>query len=453
MLSGKKACVIVGGGAVGMLTAFMAKKIFNSVYIIEKSPSLGGLLKSFDFNKCIYDYGTHLPALTHIEELNRILYGDKTERTKLYHHFCHLKSENFFNGEWNLTSPLIRAESLSKSLYRKGLLELLTAQGQIDDCRNLKKHLLNNFGETFTNHIYKPILKKLLNADLEILDKNALNLFGLQRLIILSPEITRELKRIPTFDARIGFHSYVEGEPPNPYIYPKGNNGIGFWISNFKRRLEIIGVKILTNVSVEKINYNNGTIHSVQLGSNETIACDHLYWTIPPALALQSAGLSSDLTPPEFRTHVLCNLEFAKPIIKSIPQYLLVWDPNFISYRITLYPNLTEDRRQSKKINLTVEILCGREDFLDQRELLKRVRTELERLNIIGKENRLISYQINTIKNSFPIYTESYISRANTLRSALATEFKNITLLGRSSGESFFMNDNLLDAYFLFNKE
>ena len=81
----KKSCVVVGGGVVGLLASYLATKNFENVFLVERSNEIGGLLGSFERNGVIYDYGTHVPALTGIDDLDEILYGPQSERDEKYH--------------------------------------------------------------------------------------------------------------------------------------------------------------------------------------------------------------------------------------------------------------------------------------------------------------------------------------------------------------------------------
>jgi hypothetical protein len=442
-----KTCVIVGGGLVGLLAAYLAAKKFNKVILIEKASNAGGLLGSFEFNGAIYDYGTHIPAITNIDDLDQILYGNKNERVEKYEHFPYLKSENYFMGEWNLSSPLPKAINLPKEIYAQGIIELLEASGSSPSEVNLEKYLISTFGNTFTTHIYKPILKKLLNEDLSKLNKNVLKLFGIQRLIALTSEVTKDLKSIPKYNACLGFHSYTDGAPALPYCYPKGSNGIGFWSDQLLNKTLQAGVEIKLNKSVSKIYLNNAKIQSIELNDGSQIKCDWVFWSIPPALAFKAAGVKISSHAPKFRTHTLCHFEFEKPFLKLFPQYLLCWDADMISYRITLYPNITKDRSISKRYNLTVEVLSDSSAEERRETILEEVLEEIRLMKIVSFDNKVIVSMVEYMGNSFPVLTEEFVENTHNLQSQINLNFSNLGLLGRASGDAFFINDLLIDTY------
>jgi protoporphyrinogen oxidase len=442
-----RTCIVVGGGLIGLLASYLATKLFEKVILIERSESLGGLLGSFERKGSIYDYGTHLPAFTNIADLDEILYGNINERKCNYQTFPYLRSENFFMGQWNLSSPLPDTRGLLELYYNKGVRELLQAPGADEGVNNLYEYLLLTFGFTFTEKIYRPIFKKLLASELEDLHKNVLSTFGIQRLIALTSDVTKELKIIPKYDKSLGYHSYIDGSPPTPYCYPKGNNGIGFLPKQLLEKVMKAGVEVITERSVKRINYIEDKIISLETDNDNLIPCSHVFWTLAPAQVLRAANLNINSQPPRFRTHTLCHFEFEKPLLKKIPQYLLCWDDRMISYRITLYPNIRSDSLASEHYNLTVEVLSDETAEKSLDIISNRVLLELNEMEIVDSENTVIDSITRYIGPSFPVMTETFLSNAIKIQKSVSQNFSNITLLGRAAGTSFFINDLLIETY------
>ena len=72
----KKFHVVIGGGIAGICTSLFLARKNESVLLVEKGSSLGGLLKStspFE-NEFHFDYGTHFIAQTGNEELDNLLF-------------------------------------------------------------------------------------------------------------------------------------------------------------------------------------------------------------------------------------------------------------------------------------------------------------------------------------------------------------------------------------------
>ncbi|EGG93361.1 hypothetical protein IMCC1989_1286 [gamma proteobacterium IMCC1989] len=441
--------IIVGGGVVSILTAILYAQKKHDVTIIEKEKNLGGLLSSFTAETgATFDYGTHIPGKTGITELDNILFGNQHQEEENYYRSDYLKSENFFNGEWFKTSPLINTASLPQDLYNQGIIELLTSTGS-DEEQHLHSYLTGHFGETLTNHVYKPVIQKLLGEAPDNLSIEVLRTFGLQRLIGLTNEDTIELKKIPKYDSRLGYHSYTQGSPSNYYLYPKGANGIGQWVNDLLAKAEELGVKIMHSTSVIEIHHENNVLNSVSTSEGSSIDCNQLIWSIATPLAYKCANIPFPKTgsPPKFRTTVLAHMQFDRPLEKNFPQYLLCWDPDFLSYRITLYPNISPDSERNRMNNLTVEILTSAEKASDIDTLKETIYGELKQLQVISESANITYDKIQVIKNTFPVLTPEFIESASNLSDKLEESVKGIKVIGRASGKAFFINDLLSQAY------
>lgn len=441
-----RTCVIVGGGVVGLLCALVARGSHDRVVLVEKGASCGGLLGSMEHGGAIYDYGTHVPAPTRIDALDELLYGGPQRLRDDYEHLPYLLSENFHNGRWNPSSPLIDTRTLAEDLYHRGVVETLMAGGADPGERNLYRTLVATFGPTFTESIYRPVLRKIQGAELEQIDREVLRLFGLQRLIALTPEATRELKRLPRYDAAFGYHSYTEGTPGWPYVYPRGNRGIGYWPDQLEGRLRRVGAEILTGQSVARILHSGGRATGVELEGGARIDCDRIVWTIPAAHACRAAGLQVPGPRPQFRHHTLVHVRYARPLLKTRPQYLLCWDPAYLSYRITLYPNITADRRASGIHNLTVEVLGDESSRERSQDTAAAVERELVAMGVVEAGNPVVDRFTTDLGPTFPVLTSAFLDASQAQVAALRAGLRNLLPLGRG-GPAFLINDLLTQAW------
>ena len=441
-------CVVVGGGVIGLLAAYLSSKTYDKVIVIDGDDKVGGLLSSFQMNGISYDYGTHIPATTGVLEVDEFLFGNEGERNDNFHKFKHLSAENYFNGKWNRTSPLLGARTLSKEDYALGILELLQKKDDTKDERSLEKYLIRNVGETFTKKLYTPVLKKLQgDVDLDDLSTYALKAFGLERIVALTDDVTNKLKEMKRYDDSLGYHSYENGIRNADYLYPKGINGIGQWVKLIVSKLDKSKVEIKTNRTVKKILHADSAITEIVFDNDESLIVDKLIWTIPPILAAKMTDISVKSLPPKFRTHSLFHFEIDLPLLKPIPQYLLCWDQNFLTYRITLYPNITEDRNNTDFINLTVEVISDSYDPNLVDEYSNKVFEELKELEVIHSSSKILNVKNQYLGSGFPVYTKDLLSNASRQSDFIKSKLSNIEFLGRASGSSFFINDLLVDAH------
>jgi len=442
-------CVIIGAGTVGILSAYLCTKKYDEVILIDKDTNLGGLLSSFQINGATYDYGTHIPGRTGNENIDEFFYGKKEVIDENYYKFPYLKSENYFRGEWNTTNTLLDVRKLEEIDYLKGLVALFEAPGLDGTEKTLADYLNKTVGGIYTDKAYKPVIEKLQGADISLdeIAPDVLRLFGLQRVIALNNDVTKELKNNSRLDASLGFHRYEDGDRNNYYYYPKGNNGIGKCMDDAVDKIKELGVKIITGQSVSYISHVGGNVESLTLSNDEKIELDKLIWTVPAFLAFKAANIENLAKPPAFRNHLLCHYEFDKKLLKTKPQYLLCWDQDYYSYRITLYPNITTDKQKSSRFNLTVEVLSGKLDDATINNMINIVHDELIRLKVVDADSNILESKMQNLGAGFPVFSIDFIDEVKKQAELLSNSLKNFSLLGRASGKGFFIHDLLLDAY------
>lgn len=438
--------MVVGGGIVGITAALLLKeKNVKNVYLVEKDNECGGLLKSFINDEGVsFDIGTHIPNQTLHKEIDELLFSEITKEN--WHHFSYSDTGNFFNGQLYDKSQFIYTPSLDENIYNKGLVELLNSTKTIEvrDFDNLLDFCNEYYGPTFTQHIYSPLMRKLVGKSMEELHPNALSIFGLTRLIPGNADMTRNLKKSSLYDQKFAFASFLEGISPQIKYYPK-SGGIQLWIKDLVGKMEKSGVKVITNAQVENIEYQNKKINKIRLNTQEDIKVDALVWTAPPVVLMKLTNRIITSKPPEFRTMAIHNYVFNKPfLIKN--QYINCADGKYKSFRITLYPNLNKEGLQEAPYNCTVEVLTNKDVELD--ELNKTVIQELKQMSIVSEDSNVLYEQYYKIDNGFPILTSEVVKGFKQQYKDIQSTFDNVILTGKATGESFFMSDSIISTYY-----
>lgn len=160
---------------------------------------------------------------------------------------------------------------------------------------------------------------------------------------------------------------------------------------------------------------------------------DRLIWTIPPSLFYMTQKMPIPGEAPKFQGMCLLNLTFNKRF-NTDNYFVYCNQPEFKSFRITLYPNL-QQRPDSGPFNLTVEVLDR--EIGDLAALKSKVLDELIQMNLIDKGHSVLSEKIIKISNGFPIYTNKFVEDSEIQRNKILENFSNITLLGKASGKNF----------------
>lgn len=434
--------VVVGGGIVGIFSSIYLKRFFKEVVLIEKEQQLGGLLTSYEDAKGVfYDFGTHIPCQTYIPEIDEIIFKhiDETD----WEVFEKLKVGNFFNGEYNPQTGFPNLLTLPKSVYAHGLIDFLNAGHSNNLNENLNEYLNEVYGPTFSSEVYQPILNKLLKQPLERLHTKAFKIFDVRRLVVGDVNLTNELKKSDIYDSKCAYPSYDIGVSSNFKYYPKNNVGVKKWIDTLERTAIEHGVTIKKGVAIEKIIFEDSNITEICLDNGKVLPTKQLIWTIPNQYLLKVVKKDTSVTAlPEFRQMRLFNFNFDKNF-KVKEHYVYCWDANLYSYRITLYPNLTNSLIEKGIANCTVEVLADKSTHLTTEQIL----SELELIGIIDSSYNVLSSDERIIEKGFPIITPQYIKFSKESYEILSANVKNLVLLGKGKGEAFFMLDSLKEAY------
>lgn len=447
-------CIIVGGGLCGLFSSILLADKFENVYVIDSDENCGGLLKSVkDELGIVYDQGTHIPNTTGVEEIDNILFGVQSQRSQHWQNLGKLKTGNYFGGKWDLQTQIVDTRKLPENTYQKGILELLSLTEQ-STAEDIATYLNETIGPTFTSEIAYPLMQKIYGQEVDassLKTQSSVSYFGLSRVIGLSSEVTKKLKEIPAFDDKLGYHSTIDydqriindGTIEPTYYYPTNGKGVQYWIDGLLEQAKNKGVKFITQEFINKIEHQSGTIQKVHLAkSNKVLECDFLFWSAPPALALNAAGLPSKKAKLDFRTANIFHYNFDLPILNSESHYIWNWDLKAKSFRVTLHSNLDKNKHTN---HLTIEALSGKENSnkITSEDMLN----ELRDMKLISHETKVISYLRQTIHNTFPVPTFEFSEATLENYEKLSQSFNNVMISGRFSGKHWFHGDVIKAAF------
>ncbi len=434
----KNKIVVVGAGIAGILSALMLKNDDNEVVIIERDKELGGLLKSQNLYKdsIYFDYGTHLLSETNVPELDEILYGGLDA-----HIFRYIHSGTFYNVLFSENS-LLSDESLSDEDKKKCLDDLLLIQPKLAYL-NLEDQFENTFGKSYSEILLKPVINKLFHTDANQLQPDSHLLFALRRIAISTDAHSKELKKEPRFDAVIGFHSRTEGITSTRVLYPK-KGGVVNWITSLENKLKAKGVEILTNCGIHSVEPKNNRIDKL-ITTHGELSLDQLFWTIPTFQLIHLLGINIERkAPPKRLTSALYHFVIDEKYLSDLA-YIQCYDPNFKTFRVTLYNNFSP--REDGLYLITCEVLLeGPEEFSEQLE--ERIFDEIIGMKLIPQDSKKMFSHHNLYPNGFPVPTTEFFQAIEDQNNLVKDQYYNLRLFGKSNGKSFFMDDVLRDIYY-----
>jgi len=445
--------LVVGGGVCGLMASIELKKYFKKVTLIEQSHELGGLFRSVkDELGNYYDMGSHIPNATNIEPLDELLFGPENVRATRWNIIRKLYSGNYFAGQWDLNSPFANGQRLPESIYRKGCEELIQLT-ETPNSQFIVEYCQKSLGSTFTNHIVKPILKKLYghHVNLDTLTMAA-GLFGFTRILALSPDVADVLKQLPVFDTKLGYQNEkhffarlareAHLQPPH-YFYPIDNSGIQSWVDYLEQKARAVGVEIKLNEAVEKIALDNGQVTTVKLASQpQTLDTQLLFWSAPPFIALKAMNLPVVSNKPVLRTALVFHYSVDKPLLDDRSHYLWIWDDSTAIFRVTLYPNLSPE---STSHTISAEVLCAPEEA--EQYSKEDIFNTLKRLELIALDANCLSSIKQVIHNTFPVPSTEFETGNAENYHTLSENVSNVIVSGRSGGKQWRQADVLVAAY------
>lgn len=451
--------IVVGGGISGLVASLLLNQRYDQVKIIEVAPACGGLLASVqDDAGNYYDQGTHIPDITGVDEIDKILFGEEIETSKNWHFLEYLNTGNMFNGSWNFETQTIDIKTLNKTTRARIEADILTATAN-PSAKTMEEYLIGRFGEYTTTNVFGPVFKKLYGQDVN-LGKLASTIgggqfftFGHDRLVAFDQEKAAELKTDPVFDAKLSFHTQREfldymnkfhsGGPR--YCYPTNGKGIGAMIERIISQVKAAGIEIITNSYVEGISFANNRITGLNVHSiDQVIECDHVFWSAPPVLGLKAANLNFVGHKLQSRCSNIFHFCFDAPLLNDVSHFLWSWDINDPIFRLTLYDNFRPSISPNRHL-LTVECLSNIDDADEL--TANKVQQSLVEMGVISKAAKCISQTEQRLKNTFPVPDLNFKNASERNYSDLKEAFCNISISGRYSGKVWAQSAVLHDTF------
>lgn len=433
--------VVVGGGIAGIVTAFYLSRKGKKVILLEAKEELGGLLNSKVFKDNYFDHGTHLLRQTGISELDQFLFEGLDLEI-----FEYIKSGSFYkslySGNCFLSDRALDAEIRELSFNE------LVAGSCIPEGKstNLEEQLVKDFGAGYYEYLLRGVIQKLFHKDASALCVDSHLLFGLSRLVVDTPDTTNVLKqKSERLDSILGYHSFKEGVSHLKSMYPK-NGGAGAWISHLENKLRDLDVLIIKNA---KFSFSLDTVWLDEIVVREkSFKIENTFWTVPPVFLFSALGVEiPKINTPQRLTSVIVDILYEGNYLTDL-FYITNYDPDFKSWRITLYDNFNHSKTETGIKRITIELLFDNYNLCKE-EIESLVKEELVKMGIVDDLSKLDVVNISIFKSTFPIPTPQFKKDSFSLISVFG-DIRNLSFFGMASGKSWFMNDVLTEIHEFF---
>jgi protoporphyrinogen oxidase len=328
-LSNKKKVIVLGGGIGGLSTGyFLARTGKFEVTVLEKSSVIGGVCGSFQHNGFVLDYGAHkiysvIPGI--MDEITDLM-GDRLIKVPK-------KNRIFLRG--HLLDYPLKLGNLAKVLgigifLKLGIGYALTMIGGLFDKRpssSYEEYIIKRFGRGTYELIFEPLADKVWG------DPSSLH-----------PDMAST--RIPASGGMdvilrlLGIKKETADTSAEFFYYPQ--KGFRDLPEAFREKIEEMGGKVLTNVTISNVEKSNGEITGINTSVDDqsnSVPCDYVVSSIPISalghiiFSDSDKELNSAVKGLEYRHVVLIYVFLKKPLVLE-DQWIFFPEREFIFSRI-----------------------------------------------------------------------------------------------------------------------
>lgn len=453
--------VIIGAGIAGIFAAHTLKKQKpnEEIYLVDRAASIGGLLKSFNYKTYGYfDIGIHTVYETGVPEVDNFIH-DALPADQWIYNVGHKRDfgGSYFNGVVQKNSSYLDLRSYSPEVYSE-LVESFFANphSQNNTHNNAEDYFNDRFGVAITQKAIAPVLAKVYGRSARELDPFVAKILPLERLIMFDQGTMDSLMVSSYIRSRIAYTDQLllpnHLLPNKKSFYPK-QYGLQGLMDVFEKNLKSLGVKIATQSQIDNIEISSGQIKSLNIvsknGENNTVQnIQNVYCTAGLIASAQVLKQKVDFS------------GWDKPLKTAIVNFALKNKPNvfdmfyvycfghgFISHRLSCPSSFCPSSYADGFFKLSVEVIL-KDDSLNQEQILKKVLSELEEMNVTDK-NDVIFSAVEFADGGYPMTTVNMSHQIESLREKLEnleiSNFKNIGMMSKK--DLFFQTDILKNVY------
>jgi protoporphyrinogen oxidase/putative flippase GtrA len=431
---------ILGAGPAGLAAAYILTQQGQSVVVIEKDETVGGLARSIKYKDFILDYGPHrfftkIPPV--LKLWDEVLGADQVTVQRL---------TRIYYGRRYFRYPLKASEALSSL----GLLE----SGKIIVSYLAAKLFPNRQPQNFSEWVTAKFGKRLFEIFFEAYTEK---LWGLPCKEISADWAAQRIKGLSLSKAIRNALLGNDGKVKtliDQFQFPR--LGSGQLYEKISDHLKQQGQTVLLNTEVVQVHHQNGQVQQVTLkdgktGKVSTVSCGGVISSIPITFFLQNLVSS----PPESVLTASKSLKFRNTILVYLivegqqlfpDNWLYINEPSVQLGRVTNFSNWSPEMLPNQhQTPLCCEYWCNFGDAMweqSESELLHMAEQELRKINLLHGE-RISSGFVVRLPQTYPIYAGQYKKALLDIQDYIK-QFSNLQLIGRYGSFKYNNQDHSL---------
>lgn len=413
----RKKVMVVGAGIAGLTAAHLLTKEGFDVIVAEKEDRVGGLARTFQYGKYIFDIGPHRfyssnpdvmdflhsilnkDEMLEIERFSAVFYCNK-------YHTWPLRLKSVFQMPFSISIPAF-IDLFTKSKYSK-----------LKD-PSFKNYILGKYGNTLYETFFKGYTEKFLGISPEEIHFHWAKI-GVERATIDDKIKTGSISQL--------LRVMLMPKPQQlNFLYPPG--GIAVFCEKMREKIESMGAVVKTGVKPEDILHDGSNIRSITV-DGEKHEVDMVIWTAPittlfDLLKLEQPGLN-------YLALNIYNLEMSEPPIQNY-QWCYFGSKDQVFSRTTNPAQFSEELLPRGCGALCVEVTCMEgSDVWDKPEKMNdKIISGLVESRSISDKKVVKDIHIERIPDTYPIYDIRYLEKLKIVKEKLQ-KFHNLFLAGRT---------------------
>lgn len=453
--------VICGGGLAGIFSALLLKSRFpeQSVLLIEGSPTLGGLLKSYTYSAGCFDHGAHNISETGVtlfdDWLNQWLLEERQDWQKLSGPRRDLAGV-FINDILQTHTQYIDLRNWPEQNYQAYLSDFFLNLQHLSapPFQSALDRSIHQFGTLISQDIISPVVEKIFSDNLSQLSPAVLDLIPLQRVALYDETIASDLTLSPLLRSRIAYtqqRNLPEQRSSQLSSFYPCTPGIGALIDVLQDKLKAADVQLLTSAQLLSFTCQSKRVTSIHIqheNTRQTLDVKALVWAAGLPLLYRLWPDAQSLTRgPGMSKLVLAHYCLAdKPAVEDL-YYYYCYDKKYQTYRVCFYHNYSHISKNGA-FPITVEYFLKEDSPHSDQDLSRFILSELQQMGVVSDAKPLFS-QIERPRGGIPSFHLKTTQSLNIMRETIVnTQPQNLVLVGSMAKEAlFFQRDILRHVY------